>query len=146
MTLTINQILVICLILILVVFLVFFGKLALQGVDLLKKIKVMVADGKELADDAKKAVEEVKTSVVSSARSLVAGADTTTKVVAVAATGIIVVSVARRIIRNLFGKTSRRAAKAARKAERDLREAKKAAKRARKIQKEAARVAASVRL
>ena len=60
MVFTINQILVICLILVLIAFLVILGIMAEHAIGLIRRSKVLVKAGNELIEDATGKVEEVK--------------------------------------------------------------------------------------
>lgn len=138
---TVNQILVICLIVVLVGFLVVFAKLGIQAVDLIKKIKDLVAAFKKFVGFAEEKVDKVGDSLSETAANFVANADTNTKLVGAASVGIIGCSLIGAIFKRLFRKKSRKANRRVRKSERELKSAAKAAKRAKKIQKKARKLA-----
>ena len=84
MTLTVNQILVICLILVLIGFVVVLAVMAVHAVELIKKTKVLVGDGQELLDNSKSKIDVAGDKIIEAATSV--AADTAPAVRAVGAT------------------------------------------------------------
>lgn len=138
---TTNQILVICLIVVLVGFLAVLGNMGINAVALLKKVKELVAAGKDFVGGAKETVAKVGDSMTSTANHLVETSDTTTKVIGAAGAGIIGFSLISAIFRKLFKRKSRKTAKAVKRSEKELKAARKASKKAKKIQKKAKKLA-----
>ncbi|MCQ2566973.1 MAG: hypothetical protein MJ127_01035 [Mogibacterium sp.] len=138
---TTNQILVICLLVVLVGFVAVLGNMGVYAVQLLKKVKELVVAGKDFMGGAKDTVSKVGDSITSSANNLVASADTTTKVFGAAGAGIVGFSLLSAIFRKLFKRKSRKTAKAIKRSEKELKAAKKASKKAKKIQKKAKKLA-----
>lgn len=133
---TVNQILVFCLIAVLVAFLVILGRMAATAIGLLKNAKVLVGDAQGMVADGKVAVENCKTSVVKAANSVVDNATTVDKAVCGAAAFTVLLNLKNIIRRRTFlGKgligafLTRRDRK---KAEKELRKTKKEVSRLRK--------------
>ena len=152
MTLTVNQILVICLIAVLVVFLVVLIRLAASALGLLKNVKVTLGHTNDLADSGKKAVEECKATVNKTAEILVENATTVTKVVCIVAAVLAVVNY-QQIVRKytplgkgkigaaLNGIEKAKAQKELRKAKKEVKNLRKAAKKDAKQTRQAAKLA-----
>ena len=85
MALSINQILVICLIAELVVFLVVLARLAIGALGFLKNLKVTLGHTQDFVDYGKDAVDECKITVQDTADVLVENATTVDKAVCIAA-------------------------------------------------------------
>ena len=92
MALSINQILVICLIAVLVVFLIILARLAISALGLLKNLKVTLGHTQNLVDFSKGAVEECKTTVKNTADNLVENAAVVDKAVCIVAAILAVVN------------------------------------------------------
>jgi len=140
MALTVNQILVIGLILVLIAFAIVFANMGVNAVKLIKEIKKLVGNANNMVDGSKEIVKNVGDSITTTANKLVEDSDTTTKVVSVAASGIIATSLVSGIIKRMLGKRSKKAKKQLKKSEKDLKSARKAAKKARKISRKAGKV------
>ena len=65
--LTVNQILVICLILVLIAFVVVVAIMAKHAIELMKKTKVLVGDGQEMLDETKVKVNEAEDKIINAA-------------------------------------------------------------------------------
>lgn len=92
MALSINQILVICLIAELVVFLVVLARLAVSALGLLKSLKVTLGHTQNLVDSSKTAVEECKVKVKNTADNLVENATAVDKAAGIAAAGLALIN------------------------------------------------------
>lgn len=84
---SINQILVACLVAILVVFLVYMGKLAISALGLLKDAKVLVKESKDAVNATKTLADECGDKVKETAQTLMDNATPVTKVAGLAAAG-----------------------------------------------------------
>ncbi len=88
MTLSINQVLVICLILVLIAFVVVVAIMAKHAIELLKKTKGLVADGQVVLEESKGKVDEISTKVTDAANSVIADTTPTIKALGATATGL----------------------------------------------------------
>ena len=120
--LTINQVLVICLILVLIAFVVVLAKMAVPAVELLKKTKELEDDGQKAIDSTKAKVNEVSDKVINAAVSVASDSSPVLRAAAVGATGILAISLIRSLINAVTGRSvilstvaNRRANKQARK-------------------------------
>ena len=85
MTFTINQILVVCLIAELVVFLIILARMAVSALGLIKNLKVLLGNTQDAVDYGKKTVDQCSTKVKDTANALVENATTVDKVAGIAA-------------------------------------------------------------
>ena len=99
--LTVNQILVICLILVLVAFVVVMAIMAKHAIELMKKTKVLVGDGQELLDDTKEKVTTAEDKIINAAVSVAADTSPAVKALSTAAGGLTTINLVSMIGRGL---------------------------------------------
>ena len=138
MALTVNQILVICLILVLIGFVVVMAVMAKHAIELLKKTKVLVGDGQELVEASKGKVNEAGDKIIGAATAVITDTAPAVKAVGATAGGLTAINlvsmVGRGLVRNggfFAARADRRARKIARK------ELKKSRKMVKKVNKQA---------
>ena len=164
---TVNQVLVVCLILVLVGFVVVMAIMAVHAIELLKKTKGLVGDGQEMLDSSKNKVDQIGDKIINAAVSVASDTAPTIKALGATAGGLTALNLVSMVGRGLVRRggffaamSDRRARKKARKEIRKSRKmvrkvnkqakletkavarAKKAAKKARKAEKKAERKAA----
>lgn len=156
MALSINQILVICLIAVLVVFLVVLARLAISAIGLIKNLKVTLGHTDDLVSYSKDAVEECKTAALDTADALVENATTVDKIVCIAAAVLCIVNY-HQIVRKYtplgHGKVGavldriekRKTKKEIKKAKKEIAEMKKAARKESKASRKASKMARKLR-
>lgn len=156
MTISINQVIVICLIVILVVFLVFMGKLVVEALGLLKTVKRLSEKGSDLMDSYHHALDTVETKVNEAADTIIKEATPATKIAVAIAGVIIALNIGNAIRRRILAGSGFVAAfiekRARRKAEKELRKSRKEIRRLRanakaekKMAREARRIAREAR-
>lgn len=133
MTLTVNQILVICLILVLVGFVVVMAIMAVHAIELLKKTKGLVGDGQELVNSSRGKVDEVTGKVINAATSVMGDTSPAVKALGATAGGLTALNVAGMVGRSLIRRGGIIAAVADR---RERKKARKEIKKSRKVVKQ----------
>ena len=133
MTLSINQILVICLIAVLVVFLIEVGILAVHALDLIKKSKVLVDSGNQAVEDVKGRADDISDSLTSAISSIAADTGPAMKVLGGLAAGLTAFNSVGAIGKSISLKSGLMAAIAG---SRDAKKAKKEIKRSKKAVKQ----------
>ena len=102
---TVNQVLVACLILVLVGFIVVLAIMAKHAIELFKKTMVLVDDGKETLDSTKELVDTAGDKVITAATSVAADTTPAIKALVGAAGGFTALNTARLAGRILTGNT-----------------------------------------
>lgn len=145
MTLTVNQILVICLILVLIGFVVVMAIMAVHAIELMKKTKVLVGDGQELVDSSKAKVNEAGDKIISAATAVVSDTAPTIKALGATAGGLTAFNLVGMVGRGLARRGGLFAAMADGRARKKTRkELKKSRKLVKKINKQAKKEAKAV--
>lgn len=156
MTISINQVIVICLIVILVVFLVFMGKLVVEALGLLKTVKRFSEKGSDLMDSYHHALDTVETKVNEAADTIIKDATPATKIAVVIAGVIIALNIGNGIRKRLLAgggfiaalaerNARRKAEKELRKSRKEIRRLRANAKAEKKMAREARRIAREAR-
>ena len=125
---TVNQVLVACLILVLVGFIVVLAIMAKHAIELFKKTMVLVDDGKETLDSTKELVDTAGDKVITAATSVAADTTPAIKALVGAAGGFTALNTARLAGRILTGNTfvtTAKMKKDRKRAEKELRETRK---------------------
>ena len=156
MTLSVNQILVICLIVVLVVFLIIMGSMAGTAIGVLKRVKELVQSAKITADKGAVAVDECKAKATDAANKLMDNATVVDKGLAVAA-GVLAIANLGGIIRKhtflghgvigayLDRRDRKKAQKEYRKTKKEVAKMRKAARKEAKASRKAAAMARKMR-
>ena len=135
--LTVNQILVICLILVLIAFVVVVAIMAKHAIELMKKTKVLVGDGQEMLDDTKGKVNEAGDKIINAALSVASDTAPAIKALGATAGGLTTINLVSMAGRSLMRRGGFFAAMADRRARRNARkELKKSRKMIRKVNKQ----------
>lgn len=138
MSLTVNQILVICLILVLIGFLVVVAIMAKHAIELLQKTKVLVGDGKEMIDASKLKVDQAGDRIINAAAAVAADTTPAIKALGASAGGLALFNALGLISRGLVRRGGLFAAMADRRARKKTRkELKKSRKMVKKVNKQA---------
>ena len=137
--LSVNQILVICLILVLIAFVVVVAIMAKHAIELLKKSKKLVDDGQSMLEDTKKKADTTENKIMEAASNVARDTTPAVKAVATAACGITVINLLAMVGRKLTGRGGLFAAAADRKARKQARkEIKRSQRMIRKVNKQTA--------
>lgn len=155
-SLSVNQILVACLILILVVFLVFMGRLVAELIKLLKSSKKLVSNGQELVETSKTAVQHVENKIVDAADGIIKKEAPVTKAVVAVAGVVIALNLSNQIRKYLLKqggtvayladkKARKKTKKQINKSKRELKKIKARTKAEKKMAKKAKKIAAAAR-
>ena len=99
---TVNQILALCLVLVLVGFIVVLAVMAKHAIELMKTTKGLVNDGQEFLDDTKKKVNDAEDKIIGAAVAVAEDTAPTIKVLGATAGGITAISMVRMIGRGLL--------------------------------------------
>ena len=99
--LTVNQILVICLILVLIAFVVVVAIMAKHAIELLKKTKGLVEDGQEMLNDTKTKVDTAGDKIINAAVSIAEETSPAVKALGATAGGLTTVNLLSMIGRGL---------------------------------------------
>lgn len=146
---TVNQILVGCLVLILIVFLVFIGKLAITGIGLLKDTKKLVGEAGGAVESGKKLAEECGDKAKEAAQTLMDNASPIAKGAGILAAGFCVINfgwlIRRRFLLGRGVVASYFAHRAQKKTEKDLIQARKEVTKLRKQAKRNAKATKKAR-
>ena len=146
MTLTVNQILVICLILVLVGFVVVLAVMAKHAIELMKKTKVLVGDGTELVDVSKAKVNEAGDKIIGAATAVISDTAPAIKAVGATAGGLTAINLVSMVGRGLVRRGGFFAAMADRRERKKTRkELKKSRKMVKKVNKQTKREAKAVK-
>ena len=103
--LSVNQILVICLILVLIAFVVVVAIMAKHAIELLKKSKKLVDDGQTMLEETKTKATETENSIISAASNIAADTSPAIKAIAAGAAGLTVINLLGMIGRKLTGRS-----------------------------------------
>ena len=156
MTLSVNQILVICLIAVLVVFLVIMGRMAGSAIGVLKNLKSLLKSAKVTADKGAVAIDECKAKATDAANKLMENATAVDKAV-VATAGVLAIANLGGFIRRhsflghgpigaYFDKRNRKKAqKEYRKTKKEVAKMRKAARKEAKASRKATKMARALR-
>ncbi len=104
MTITINQFLVFCLILVLVGFLVVLAILAKHAIELIKKAKVLVGNSEELVSSSKAKVDEIGDKIVGAATAVAEDTAPAIKALGATAAGLTAFNVVKVVGRTIIGR------------------------------------------
>ena len=136
--LTVNQILVICLILVLIAFVVVVAIMAKHAIELMKKTKVLVGDGQEMLNDTKAKVDTAGDKIIGAAVSVAEDTSPAIKALGAAAGGLTTVNLVSMIGRGLVKRGGLISAMADRRARKKTRkELKKSRKMIKQVNKQA---------
>lgn len=145
MSLSVNQILVICLILVLVGFVVVMAIMAVHAIELLKKTKELVNDGRGMVDSSKQKVNEAGDKIINAALSVAADTAPTIKALGATAGGLTLFNAVSMIGRGLARRGGFFAAMADRRARKQTRkELKRSRKMVKKVNRQTALEAKAV--
>jgi hypothetical protein len=136
MTLTVNQILVICLILVLIGFVVVVAIMAVHAIELMKKTKALVGDGRTLVADSKKKIDLAEDRIIQAATSVISDTTPAIKALSSVAGGLTLLNLVKIVKRGLLGQGGFLSAIASRherkKARKELKKSKKMVKKVNK--------------
>ncbi|NLY86960.1 MAG: hypothetical protein GX083_00195 [Clostridiales bacterium] len=102
MTITINQILVICLILVLIAFVSVLAKMGIHAISLIKNIKELTKAGKNLVDEVQLKADRVEASALNAVNSIVSDTSPITKTIGVIAGGLMLWNFGSLLSRNII--------------------------------------------
>lgn len=137
MALTVNQILMICLILVLIGFVIEVAIMAVPTLELVKKLKVLADDGQNTLDKSNELIDDMGNRIISAVSSVAADTTTATKAIAGAGVGLTALNLTRMVGKSLVGGSGVLAVMAERRSRKKARkELKKSKKMIRKVNKQ----------